>query len=144
MLTFSKEKNQNHEPVSASHDRSKNKSPKANGREHPILHLQRTIGNQAVLPMSQMNSQERPADLTVPAPFGREEDLDRGRGRAGAYAAGSAHERQNSPEVEGEMDAVTARALACLIARLRHADFRIGVVAQRPGIFHLILGPDVP
>ncbi len=45
---------------------------------------------------------------------------------------------------EGEMDAVTARALTCLIARLRHADFRIGVVAQRPGIFHLILGPDVP
>ncbi|MBZ5561551.1 MAG: DUF4157 domain-containing protein [Acidobacteriia bacterium] len=53
--------------------------------------------------MSQTNSQERPADLTVPAPFGREEDLDRGRGRADPNAAESAHERQNSPEVEAAL-----------------------------------------
>ncbi len=43
---------------------------------------------------------------------------------------------------EGEMDLETARALACLIGRLRHPDFRIGLIAGKPGIFHLIMHSD--
>jgi hypothetical protein len=43
---------------------------------------------------------------------------------------------------EGEMEPLTARALARIIGRLRHPGFRFGLVARTPGIFHLIMDLD--
>jgi hypothetical protein len=48
MRTFAQKQNQPQKPVSSSPTRSKMVTRRPDHREHPILHLQRTIGNQAV------------------------------------------------------------------------------------------------
>ena len=49
MRTFAQKQNQPQKPVSSSLARLNMATPGPDHREHPILHLQRTIGNQAVL-----------------------------------------------------------------------------------------------
>ena len=41
---------------------------------------------------------------------------------------------------EAEMPAVTARALAQIIRRLRHPGASIDVIARKPGIYHFLAG----
>jgi hypothetical protein len=57
MRTFSQKQNQPQKQVSSSLARSNMATPGPALREHPILHLQRTIGNQAVLRMLQTHAE---------------------------------------------------------------------------------------
>jgi hypothetical protein len=63
MQTFAQKQNLPQKPVSSSLVRFNTAIPGPNHREHPILHLQRAIGNQAVQQMLQTNAEECEAEL---------------------------------------------------------------------------------
>ena len=64
MRTFAQKQNQPQEPVSSSLPPSHTAIPRLHHRAGSILHLQRTIGNQAVQQMLQTDAEEREAGLT--------------------------------------------------------------------------------
>src|ERR1051325_1870278 len=64
MRTFAQKRNQSQKPVYSSLARPNMATFGQARHEHPILHLQRTIGNQAVLRMLQTNAEEFKAGLT--------------------------------------------------------------------------------
>jgi Domain of unknown function (DUF4157) len=67
MQTCAQKQNQSQKPVSSSLARPKKATPGPNHREHPILYLQRIIGNQAVQRMLQTHAEECETGLTGPA-----------------------------------------------------------------------------
>jgi len=67
MLTSAQKQNQPQEPVSSSAARSKTPTRRSDHHEHLILHLQRTIGNQAVQRLLQPNAEEFKAGSANPA-----------------------------------------------------------------------------
>ena len=67
MRTFVQNQNQPQKPVSSSLARSSIAKPGPDHREHPILHLQRAIGNQAVQQMLQTYAEEPEAESTAAA-----------------------------------------------------------------------------
>src|SRR6266446_6222762 len=77
MRTFSQKQIQPQNPVSSSFARSSMATPGPAHREHPILRLQRTIGNQAVQRILQTNAEELKAGLTGTASPRLEHDLSR-------------------------------------------------------------------
>jgi hypothetical protein len=66
MQTCAQKQNQSQKPVSSSLARPKKATPGPNHREHPILYLQRIIGNQAVQRMLQTHAEECETGLTGP------------------------------------------------------------------------------
>jgi hypothetical protein len=64
MRTFAQKENQPQKPVSSSLARPNMATLGSHHREHPIPHLQRTIGNQAVPQMFQTHAEELKAGLT--------------------------------------------------------------------------------
>lgn len=64
MRTFVQKQNQSQKPVSSNLARSNRAPSGPTLHSHPLLHLQRTIGNQAVLRMLQTNAEELKAGLT--------------------------------------------------------------------------------
>lgn len=64
MKTFAQSKNQAQKTVSASLARPDLATPGPDHREHPVLHLQRAISNQALQRMAQTRAEERQAGLT--------------------------------------------------------------------------------
>ena len=64
MRTFAQKQKQPQKPVSSSLARPHMATLGPDHREHPILHLQRTIGNQTVHRMLQTNTEELEAGLT--------------------------------------------------------------------------------
>jgi hypothetical protein len=64
MRTFAQKQNQPQKPVSSGLARPNMATNGSDYREHPLLHLQRTIGNQAVQLMLQTNAEELKARLT--------------------------------------------------------------------------------
>lgn len=75
MRTFAQKQNQPQKPVSSSLARSNIAKPGLNHREHPILHLQRAIGNQAVQRMLQTHAEEPEARSTATASSRFEHDF---------------------------------------------------------------------
>jgi hypothetical protein len=67
MRTFTQKQNHPQKPVSSSLARPNLATLGPDHREYPILHLQRTIGNQAVLRMLQTHAEEPKAGLTSTA-----------------------------------------------------------------------------
>jgi hypothetical protein len=67
MRTFAQKQNQPQKPVSSSLARSNTAAPGLHHRAALILHLQRTIGNQAVLRMLQTHAEEPDVGLTAAA-----------------------------------------------------------------------------
>jgi hypothetical protein len=63
MRTFAQKRNQPQKPASSSLARANMATLGLDHREHPFLHLQRTIGNQAVQRMLQTNAEELKAGL---------------------------------------------------------------------------------
>src|SRR5271157_1107245 len=64
MLTFAQKQNQPQKPVSSSRARPNMATLGPDHSEHPIFHLQRTLGNQAVQRMLQTNAEALKAGLT--------------------------------------------------------------------------------
>ena len=64
MRTFALKQNQPQKPVSSGLARSNILRPAPEHCDHPILHLQRTIGNQAVQRVLQTNAEDLKAGLT--------------------------------------------------------------------------------
>jgi hypothetical protein len=77
MRTFAQKQNQPQKPVSSSLARPNLATHGPTHREHPLLHLQRTIGNQAVLRLLQTNAEELKAGLTGTASPSFEHDFSR-------------------------------------------------------------------
>jgi Domain of unknown function (DUF4157) len=77
MRTFAQKQNQPHKPVSSSLARPNWATNGPDHREHPLVHLQRTIGNQAVLRRLQTNAQELRPGLTGTASPRFEHDVSR-------------------------------------------------------------------
>ena len=64
MQAFAQKQNQSQKPVASSLARPKMATPGPEHREHPLLRLQRTIGNQAVLRMLKRDAEEPEVGLT--------------------------------------------------------------------------------
>jgi hypothetical protein len=64
MRTFAQKQNQPQKPVSSNAARSHTATPGLHHRTDLILHLQRTIGNQAMQRMLQTNAEELKAGVT--------------------------------------------------------------------------------
>src|SRR2546423_4409952 len=77
MRTFAQKQNQFQQIVSSSLARSNTLTPGPPHCEHPTLHLQRTIGNQAMQPILQTNDEELKAGLTGTASSHFEHDFSR-------------------------------------------------------------------
>src|SRR5215217_8938546 len=67
MRTFARTQHQPQKQVSANWFRSNTAAAGSTPRSHPILHLQRTIGNQAVLRMMLANAEEANVSLASAA-----------------------------------------------------------------------------
>ena len=67
MRTFAQKQNLSQNTVSSSLARPHRATPRQAHHEHPIFHLQRTIGNQAVLRMLQAHTEELDVGLTAAA-----------------------------------------------------------------------------
>ena len=65
MRTFAQRKNRLQKPVSSTFLRQNRATIGSDHREHPIHHLQRTIGNQALVRLAQLHADERLVGLTV-------------------------------------------------------------------------------
>jgi Domain of unknown function (DUF4157) len=111
MRSFAQKQNQPQKPVSSSLARRKMATPGPDHREHPILHLQRAIGNQAVLRMLQRDAEERETGLTGTASprFGH----DFSRIPLHPPAAGAIQTTINQPgdEYEQEADRVSDQVM---------------------------------
>jgi Domain of unknown function (DUF4157) len=77
MGTFAQKQNRSQKLVSSRLARPHKATSGSPHREHPLLHLQRTIGNQAVLRMLQTNAEEFKAGLTGMAPLRFGHDFSR-------------------------------------------------------------------
>jgi hypothetical protein len=67
MRNFAHKQRQSQKPLSSSLARPHLAPPGQTHHEHPLLHLQRTIGNQAVLQMVQTHMEESDVGLTTAA-----------------------------------------------------------------------------
>src|SRR5262245_29337522 len=113
MQTFPQKQNQVQKPISSSITQPNMAPQRPDHSEHPILHLQRTVGNQALLRMLQTHNEEPDVGLTAAASsrFGR----DFSRIPAPAPAAGRIQAKLtvNTPGdiYEQEADAVAEQVM---------------------------------
>ncbi len=122
MRTFAQKQNQPQKAVSSSLARSNMATPGSAHCEHPILHLQRTIGNQAVQWMLQTNAEESKAGLatTASSRFGHDSEIPIQPPAAGAIQTKSAI-NQPGDEYEQEADHVSQQVMRMPEPQLQHA-----------------------
>ncbi len=122
MRTFAQKQNQPQKAVSSSLARSNMATPGSAHCEHPILHLQRTIGNQAVQRMLQTNAEESKAGLatTASSRFRHVSEIPIQPPAAGAIQTKSAI-NQPGDEYEQEADHVSQQVMRMPEPQLQHA-----------------------
>jgi uncharacterized protein DUF4157 len=122
MRTFAQKQNQPQKPVSSNAARSHTATPGLHHRTDLILHLQRTIGNQAMQRMLQTNAEELKAGVTdtTPSRFGH--DVRRTPIHPSAVGAIQMKLAINRPgdEYEQEADRVSERVMRMPELRLQH------------------------